>query len=220
MNGELAVLMGGLFIMEGSKMCCKNGGTCPQCDPGIEAFYQEKLKEAKAMTVAHFAATGIHCIFEDNLDAKDIWYEYCDLKRKIKAPPELPEYHEAEQAKEFIENEELGMRMNGWIDYPCNNCICVNSNTCIYCFYQDAQIMLKYFGMYPDWADKAEFEYDLRMEDELEKLEKEFNQFYYEMMGQEYDSSDTEGPCWGLWTEQDELMRLNDIAAVEREEIA
>lgn len=69
-------------------MCCKNGGSCPKCDPGIEDFYQEKLKEAKAMTAAHFKTTGILYLFEDNMDAKDIWYEYCELKRALEAEKE------------------------------------------------------------------------------------------------------------------------------------
>jgi hypothetical protein len=62
-------------------MCkCNCNETCPKCDPGIEAFYQEKVKEAKAMTAAHFEAISIYYPFEDNLDAKDIWYEYCQMR--------------------------------------------------------------------------------------------------------------------------------------------
>ncbi len=117
---------------------------------------------------------------------------------------ELPEFHEAEQAKEFIENEELGMRYSGWIDYEQDNCICVNPNTCIICFYEDTGILFKYYGMYSKWHDKADFEHDLRMEDEADR----------------YNDSDPEDACWGLWTEQDEMMRLNDVAAVARDEIA
>jgi hypothetical protein len=129
---------------------------------------------------------------------------------------ELPEYHEAEQAKEFIENEEFGMRCSGWIDYDQDNCICVNPNTCTLCFYENARILLKYYGMYSKWTDKADFEHDLRMEDESDRFHDELNSFYKEIMDQEYDSD----PEDALWTEQDEMMRLNDILAVEREEIA
>ena len=64
--------------------CCKHGGSCPYCDPGIEEFYQQKVKEAKRASIAHKAATGIDANFEDNLDAKDIWYEYCELKDQEK----------------------------------------------------------------------------------------------------------------------------------------
>lgn len=63
-------------------MCNCDGTTCPRCDPGIEAFYQEKVKEAKEATEAHFKATGIYYPFEENLDAKDIWYEYCSLREE------------------------------------------------------------------------------------------------------------------------------------------
>ena len=59
-------------------MCCKTG-TCIHCDPGIEAFYQEKVKEAKRASAA-MKLVGIECHYENLLDAKDIWYEYCDLR--------------------------------------------------------------------------------------------------------------------------------------------
>jgi hypothetical protein len=61
---------------------CKCDNFCPKCDPGIEAFYQEKVKEAKAAADAHFLATGIKIEdYRDFLDADDIWYEYCELKK-------------------------------------------------------------------------------------------------------------------------------------------
>ncbi len=59
-------------------MCC-NDKTCPKCDPGIEAFYQEKVKEAK-LAVEAAAKQGFNMHYEDLLDAKDIWYEYCAIR--------------------------------------------------------------------------------------------------------------------------------------------
>lgn len=41
---------------------------CPKCDPGIEIFYQKKVKEAKLSV--------------EYLDSKDIWCEYCQLKKE------------------------------------------------------------------------------------------------------------------------------------------
>lgn len=62
-------------------MCMCDGKTCPKCDPGIEAFYQEKVKKAKE-AVAYLKTTGVIMHYEDLLDAKDIWYEYCELRDK------------------------------------------------------------------------------------------------------------------------------------------
>lgn len=62
-------------------MCMCNHSTCPKCDPGIEAFYQEKVKEAKA-AAAYLETTGYKVHYEDLLDAKDIWYEYCKLRNE------------------------------------------------------------------------------------------------------------------------------------------
>jgi len=62
-------------------MCkCNCNDTCPRCDPGIEAFYQEKLAEAKR--AAEYLATQGVIVGDptDLLDAKDIWYEYCQLR--------------------------------------------------------------------------------------------------------------------------------------------
>ena len=65
-------------------MCtCKNR-MCPKCDPGIEEFYQQKVKEAKE-AVAYLKTTGVEMHYEDLLDAKDIWYEYCALKAEENA---------------------------------------------------------------------------------------------------------------------------------------
>lgn len=74
-------------------MCCKNGGTCPQCDPGIEAFYQKKVKEAKEAS-AYLLTTGVECHYENLLDAKDIWYEYCELR-------------DAEEAEDEVDKQDL-----------------------------------------------------------------------------------------------------------------
>lgn len=61
---------------------CNCNDTCPKCDPGIEAFYQEKLAGAKK-AAEHMATQGIIVGDPtDLLDAKDIWYEYCELKRQ------------------------------------------------------------------------------------------------------------------------------------------
>lgn len=87
-------------------MCTCSGTTCPKCDPGIEAFYQEKIKEAKAATEAHFKATGIYYPFEENLDAKDIWYEYCALRDQ--------EQIENETDEENIP-EEIFKLKNSWV---------------------------------------------------------------------------------------------------------
>lgn len=60
-------------------MCCHDS-PCYKCDPGIEDFYQEKVKSAKA-AVEYLATTGyIVSDYRDLLDAKDIWYEYCALR--------------------------------------------------------------------------------------------------------------------------------------------
>jgi hypothetical protein len=78
-------------------MCNCVHHTCPYCDPGIEAFYQQKLKEAKEMSAAHLADTGIDYRFEDNLDAEDIWYEYCELR----AQEEIDNYWDEIYIKEL-----------------------------------------------------------------------------------------------------------------------
>lgn len=95
-------------------MCCKNA-TCPKCDPGIEAFYQEKVKEAESMTEAHFKSTGIRYSFEDNLDAKYIWYEYCALKESAKAEDDQDKLYEMIE-KDYSPNElaELLKNPNEW----------------------------------------------------------------------------------------------------------
>lgn len=61
-------------------MCQCDNKTCPKCDPGIAAFYQKKIKEAKVSADAHNKTFGGTCHYEDFLDAKDIWYEYCQLR--------------------------------------------------------------------------------------------------------------------------------------------
>ncbi len=62
-------------------MCDCANATCPECDTGFEAFYQQKVKEAKE-AVAHFKTIGVEVFYGDLLgDAKDIWYEYCDLQK-------------------------------------------------------------------------------------------------------------------------------------------
>ncbi len=53
-------------------MCCKNGGSCPKCDTGIEAFYQQKVAQAKAAS-EYLKTTGVTVYYEDLLDAKDSW---------------------------------------------------------------------------------------------------------------------------------------------------
>jgi hypothetical protein len=58
---------------------CTCNSYCPKCDSGIEAFYQQKVEEAKKAAV-HLKSTGVEVHYEDLLDAKDIWYEYCDLR--------------------------------------------------------------------------------------------------------------------------------------------
>ena len=58
--------------------CCHNT-PCHKCDPGIEAFYQEKVKWAK-LAAEEAAKTGYLVPWQDLLDAKDIWYEYCELR--------------------------------------------------------------------------------------------------------------------------------------------
>lgn len=60
-------------------MCFCDTTTCPKCDPGIEEFYQKKVKAAKE-AVAYLKTTGVEMHYEDLLDAKDIWYEYCALR--------------------------------------------------------------------------------------------------------------------------------------------
>lgn len=68
------------MIFKGVKMCTCNN-LCPKCDPGIEAFYQKKVEEAKKQA-ADLKIRGMEVCYEDLLDAKDIWYEYCELKNK------------------------------------------------------------------------------------------------------------------------------------------
>lgn len=66
-------------------MSCCHDTPCYKCDPGIEAFYQVKVKEAQE-AAAYLATTG--CIvgdYHDLLDAKDIWYEYCALRAQEQA---------------------------------------------------------------------------------------------------------------------------------------
>lgn len=71
-------------------MCNCSKQTCPSCDPGIEAFYQKKVEIAKAAVIAA-KAQGFKMHYEDLLDAKDIWYEYCALRDQ-----ELQEHLEGE----------------------------------------------------------------------------------------------------------------------------
>ncbi len=70
-------------------MCMCDNTTCPKCDPGIEAFYQEKVKKAKEAS-AYLKTIGMDFHYEDMLDAKDIWYEYCALKKEKEAEEEIP----------------------------------------------------------------------------------------------------------------------------------
>lgn len=49
---------------------------CPKCDSGIDAYYNQRLKE----TELALKKAGINANPEDYLDAKDVWYEYCQLK--------------------------------------------------------------------------------------------------------------------------------------------
>jgi hypothetical protein len=62
-------------------MCNCNNTTCPKCDPGIEAFYQQKVEKAKE-EAAYLKTTGYMVHYQDLLDAKHIWYEYCELRRQ------------------------------------------------------------------------------------------------------------------------------------------
>lgn len=63
---------------------CKNK-TCIDCDPGIEAFYQQKVRKAKEAEVA-LKAQGIIVNWEDLVgEAIDVWYEYCELKAENEA---------------------------------------------------------------------------------------------------------------------------------------
>lgn len=68
------------FLFKELKMCTCNK-LCPKCDPGIEAFYQKKVEEAKKQAV-DLKIRGMEVCYEDLLDAKDIWYEYCELKNE------------------------------------------------------------------------------------------------------------------------------------------
>lgn len=61
-------------------MCMCDNGFCPKCDPGIEAFYQTKVEEAKRAVEAAKTQEFIIADYRDLLDAKDIWYEYCQLR--------------------------------------------------------------------------------------------------------------------------------------------
>ncbi len=63
-------------------MCTCENRMCPKCDPGIEAFYQQKLKEAGS--------------FADYIDAKDVWYEYCALKAEEAADDAVQPKDESE----------------------------------------------------------------------------------------------------------------------------
>lgn len=63
-------------------MCLCDNKTCPKCDPGIEAFYQEKVKAAKA-SAEYLKTTGVDMDYRNLLDAKDIWYEYCATVRDV-----------------------------------------------------------------------------------------------------------------------------------------
>jgi hypothetical protein len=60
-------------------LMCHCDKTCPKCDPGIDAFYQQKVKKAKA-AADYLNSIGNTIHYEDLLDAKDIWYEYCKLR--------------------------------------------------------------------------------------------------------------------------------------------
>jgi hypothetical protein len=61
-------------------MICTCHKTCPKCDPGIEVFYQQKVKEAKEAVAAMKSQGVADMDYENLLDAKDIWYEYCQLR--------------------------------------------------------------------------------------------------------------------------------------------
>jgi hypothetical protein len=76
-------------------MCMCDHKTCPKCDPGIEAFYQRKVKEARDATAA-LKTQGIEMDCEDLLDAKDIWYEYCALRDAEKADDAIQPNNEDE----------------------------------------------------------------------------------------------------------------------------
>lgn len=71
-------------------MCdCKNR-MCPKCDPGIEAFYQQKIKEAGP--------------FADCVDAKDVWREYCALREVEAIDDEVDSTMEKDYGPGYIES--------------------------------------------------------------------------------------------------------------------
>lgn len=88
-------------------MCNCSHTTCPQCDPGIEAFYQQKVEEAKA-EAARLEAVGYVVHYQDLLDAKDIWYEYCDLRAAEKADDlgDKIAIEEMEKVQELYDNQD------------------------------------------------------------------------------------------------------------------
>ncbi len=118
--------MGGRFLWKDVIMCNCDGNTCPRCDAGFKAFYNEQLENIKVWLKEN---NQMGASPNDYLDGRDVWYEYCTL------------------CNESLLEEEEADRYND----------------------------------------------------------------------QEYDP---ENACLGLWTEQDEMMRLNDVAAVARDEIA
>jgi hypothetical protein len=67
-------------------MCNCTHNTCPHCDPGIEAYFQKKVQQAKEAAKAYEESVGHPIDYEILLDdAKDIWYEYCELKANAEA---------------------------------------------------------------------------------------------------------------------------------------
>lgn len=83
-------------------MCCHDT-PCAKCDPGIEAFYQEKVEQAKAAS-AYLKTTGVEMHYENFLDAKDIWYEYCSVKNAEKQ----------EVAEESVPDDVIKNPINSW----------------------------------------------------------------------------------------------------------
>jgi len=99
-------------------MCNCSNTTCPYCDPGIEAFFQEKVKEAKEAAEAHFKATGIKFHYEDLLDAKNIWYEYCSLGKNSRMMDDvLPPFDGEADAYDHIGEYEWFLQHQSYSDY-------------------------------------------------------------------------------------------------------
>jgi hypothetical protein len=77
----------------GEFMCKCDTNTCPRCDPGIEAYYQMKVKEAKEAAAAcakSFGGEAGEMDYQHFLgEAKEIWWEYCALKESSKLEEEL-----------------------------------------------------------------------------------------------------------------------------------